>query len=190
MSPGKRTRKTRGSNICWPALADAVHTIERSSALYMRRTPKCEYLCGGSFMSISFSFFFLSFSRREMRESTQKKKHNITHDYIHEFYYYFEELYLCYYFIKWADAVGHYHFLEHSNNPCHLSLSLCVQLPFAHLPRRPCNSSLALSALVRGDAIRRSASLLKTDVGGVISLNSYMFKNDYSSSSSAPEIHE
>ncbi len=70
-------------------------------------------------------FFFLSYSRREMRESTQKKKPNITHDYIHEFYYYFEELYLCYYFIKWADAVGHYHFLEHSNNPCHLSLSVC-----------------------------------------------------------------
>lgn len=129
MSPGKRTRKTRGSNICWPALVDAVHTIEmKQRPVCTRRTPKCEYLCGGSFMSISFSFifFFLSYSRREMRESTQKKKPNITHDYIHEFYYYFEELYLCYYFIKWADAVGHYHFLEHSNNPCHLSLSLCV----------------------------------------------------------------
>lgn len=129
MSPGKRTRKTRGSNICWPALADAVHTIEmKQRPVCTRRTPKCEYLCGGSFMSISFSFFlFLSFlfSKRDERVYPKKETQHHARLYIHEFYYYFEELYLCYYFIKWADAVGHYHFLEHSNNPCHLSLSLC-----------------------------------------------------------------
>ena len=74
----KKSRKTTGSNICWPAawLLDTYNIEKRP----VRRTPKCEYLCGGSFMYTSFSFFF-KLLQEEMGEST--KKSNITHDYIY-----------------------------------------------------------------------------------------------------------
>jgi len=144
----ERTRKTRGSNICWPALIDVYN---REAAPCVRRTPKCEYLCGGSFMYISFSFFFLLLLLEEMIESIPKKE-TPSRTTIYTNFIIISKNYI--YVIILSNGRTQLAIIISSSIPTihAISLSLSVQLPFAHLPR-PCNSSLALRALVRGNAI-------------------------------------